>query len=58
MSLWVPVRPPEGGLRQPSFVICESARSISTERLIRRWGSVGEATLRAVEDRLRILFAL
>ncbi len=58
MSLWVHVRPPEGGLRKPSFVICEGTRSISTERLIRRWGAVAEATLAAVEDRLRVLFSL
>ncbi len=56
--LWVLVEAPEGGLRKRSFVICEGARSISTERLIRRLGSVGAATLGSVEDRLRVLFAL
>ncbi len=58
MSLWVLVRPPEGGLRKPSFVICEGTRSISTGRLIQRWGAVAEGTLASVEDRLRVLFAL
>ena len=36
----VPVYPPEGGLRQVSYVTCEDVRSISTEHLIQQWGSV------------------
>lgn len=54
----VPVRPPEGGLRNPSAVLCEAVRSISTERLVLRWGAVSPGTLAAVEDRLRILLGL
>ena len=38
--LHVGVYLPEGGLRQVSYVQCEDVRSISTERLIQRWGSV------------------
>ena len=54
----VPVSPPEGGLRSPSAVLCEAIRSISTERLVLRWGSVRAGTMAAVEDRLRILLGL
>ena len=54
----VPVAPPEGGVRQPSMILCEGIRSVSRERLIARWGSVGPVTLAAVEDRLRILLRL
>lgn len=54
----VPVKPPEGGLSQPSFIKCEDARSLSTQRLIRRRGSVTTTTLLAVEDRLRMLLGL
>jgi len=54
----VPVSPPEGGLRNPSAVLCEAIRSISTERLVLRWGSVRANTMAAVEDRLRILLGL
>ena len=54
----VPIDPPEGGVRQRSFIKCEDVRSISTDRLSRRWGAVSAATLAAVEDRLRILLAL
>ena len=54
----VPVPPPEGGVRQPSFIKCEDVRSVSRSRLRERWGTVGAQTMTAVEDRLRILMAL
>jgi mRNA interferase MazF len=53
--LHVALDPPEGGVRGRSFVKAEDVRSISTERLLGRWGSVEPATLRAVVDRVRIL---
>lgn len=54
----VEIRPPEGGLRLPSFVKCEDIRSISRERLRAKAGGVSRQTLQAVEDRLRILLSL
>lgn len=54
----VPLSPPEGGVRQPSFIKCEDVRSISRERLIAPWGFVTGTTMDAVEDRLRILLDL
>jgi len=39
-------------------VLCEAIRSISTDRLIQRWGAVAPVTLATVEDRLRILLRL
>lgn len=54
----VPVAPPEGGVRQPSFIKCEDVRSVSRERLRERWGTVATQTMLAVEDRLRILMGL
>lgn len=54
----VRLSPPEGGVRQPSFIKCEDVRSVSRSRLRERWGAVGEHTMAAVEDRLRILMAL
>lgn len=56
--LHVVVQPPEGGLKQRSFVKCEDIRSIAKERLISRWGTVGAQTMRQVEDRLRVLLNL
>jgi len=52
------VMPPEGGIRQPSFIKCEDVRSVSRARLLERWGKVAPHTLAAVEDRLRILMGL
>ena len=54
----VPVGPPEGGVRRPSFIKCEDVRSISRERLVARWGSVYAPTMSMVDDRLRILLDL
>jgi len=51
----VEVSPPEGGLKERSFIKCEDIRSVSKERLGSRWGSVSRGTMRAVEDRLRLL---
>lgn len=58
VPLHVAVAPPEGGLRRRSFVKPEDVRSVSTERLRRRLGSVSSETLREVEARLRILLEL
>ena len=54
----LPVLPPEGGLKQRTAVLCEAIRSISTDRLMLRWGMVTQATMLAIEDRLRILLRL
>lgn len=55
VPLHVPIEPPNGGVRELSFVMCEMIRSISTGRLIRLLGTVDQRTMRIVEDRLRIL---
>ena len=54
----VAVSPPEGGVRQPSFIKCEDIRSVSRSRMRERWGTVKPQTMAAVEDRLRILMGL
>ncbi len=54
----VVVAPPEGGLQVPSAVICEAIRSISTDRLVERWGRLGLKSLARIEDVLRILLRL
>lgn len=54
----VVVQPPEGGLTNPSALLCEAVRSISKARLVTRWGAVSPATMSQVEDRLRILMRL
>ncbi len=54
----VTVEPPEGGLTNPSDVLCDAIRSISRERLGRRLGAVGPGTMAAIEERLKILQGL
>jgi mRNA interferase MazF len=58
IPLHVAVEPPEGGVRQRSFIKCEDIRSVSTERLVVRWRTLSARTMAAVEDRLRILLQL
>jgi mRNA interferase MazF len=58
ISFHVALAPPEGGVRQASFIKCEDVRSVSRARLRERWGMVAPNTLAAVEDRLRILIGL
>ncbi|RIK77426.1 MAG: growth inhibitor PemK [Planctomycetota bacterium] len=48
----------EAGLTKKSFAKCEDIRSISTDRLGRRLGTVAEATLRRVEVVTRYLLGL
>lgn len=54
----VSVEPPEGGVRQRSFVLCQHVRTIDRRRLMERWGSLQRSTMAAIEDRLRILMEL
>ena len=54
----VRVRPPEGGVRRNSAVLCEAIRSVSTSRLSVRWGTVPTRTMAQITDVLRILLRL
>jgi mRNA interferase MazF len=54
----VPIRPPEGGLRDASYIMGEHMRSASKDRLVERWGAADGRTLVEVEDRLRLLLGL
>ena len=58
VPLHVDVTPPEGGLRKRCWIKPEDIRSISVERLGKRWGAVSAQTLAAVETRLRVLLEL
>jgi mRNA interferase MazF len=54
------IDPPEGGLRERSWVICEAVRSISVERLVESspWGTVSDRTIQSVAYRIRTLLDL
>lgn len=55
----VEVRPPDGGLREVSFAMCEQLRALATDRLASGpFGTVSPTVLRTVEDRLRLLLGL
>jgi mRNA interferase MazF len=54
----VRVTPPEGGLREMSFVKCEDLRSVSKERLQKRLGTVSPETMREIETRVRLILGL
>jgi mRNA interferase MazF len=45
----IPVQPPEGGLRDRSFALCEQVKSLSVSRLHRRLGTVERSTLERVQ---------
>ncbi len=55
VPLHVSVEPPEGGLRERSFAMCEQVRSLSRDRLVEPWGRVRATTMREVVMRLRLL---
>lgn len=55
----VEVRPPAGGLQEPSWARCEDLRSVSVERLeAGPLGVVPGGVLAAVAERLRLLLEL
>jgi mRNA interferase MazF len=59
IPIHVSVNPPEGGLSNRSYILCDALRSITKERLVDRpWGTVTPQTMRQVEDILRILLEL
>lgn len=58
VPLHVRVDPPDGGIREASFVMTEALRSVSTDRFDNRKGTVADATMREVEDRIRVLLEL
>lgn len=55
VALHVAVNPPEGGVRERSFAMCEQLRALSRDRLVEPWGRARCATLHEVVLRLRLL---
>jgi mRNA interferase MazF len=52
------IEPAEGGLRYPSKVLLMHLRSIDKRRLTGRYGMVSDATLRRVEEALKVATGL
>jgi mRNA interferase MazF len=47
--------PPAGGLTQTSYIICDQVRTISKERLSKKYGVLNRTILAEVEIRLKFL---
>lgn len=52
------LEPPQGGLPQTSYIICDRVRTVSTERVGKRFGAVSAVVLAEVERRLKFLLDL
>jgi mRNA interferase MazF len=52
------IDPPKGGLPLASYIICDQIRTISRDRLSRRFGVVSKQTRAEVEERLKFMLAL
>jgi len=58
VPIYVRIRPPEGGLRTESMVLCDQIRSLARERFIHRLGRVTDGTMGSIETSLRALLRL
>ncbi len=54
----VKITPPEGGLKNESFILCDAIRSISKERLVINLGIISDKSLEKVEKIISILLVL
>lgn len=54
----IEITPPEGGLRVPSFLLCDDVRSVSRERFVERLGAVSSRTMLVVSENLRTLLSV
>ncbi len=52
------IDPPEGGLPQTSYIICDQVRTVSRERLGKHSGAVSTYMLAEVERRVKFLLDL
>ena len=52
------IRPPEGGLKNPSATLPDQLRSVDRARLVDRLGELAPATLKQIDGSLRIVLDL
>jgi mRNA interferase MazF len=57
-GMHVPIKASEGGLSEPSVILCDQLRSVDRSRLRRNSGAVSQATMDSVADVLRVLLHL
>ena len=56
--LHVKIEPPEGGIKETSFIKCEDIRSVSKRRFLEKWGKVSQKTMDKVKENIRALLDL
>ena len=54
----IEILPPEAGMKQRSFILCDQIRAMSADRFQSYIGNSSAKTLAEVEDRLRVLLGL
>lgn len=52
------IAPPEGGLNQISYIICDQIRTVAKERFGKRLGAISPPIMAEVDRRLRFLLDL
>ncbi len=52
------IQPPQGGLPQTSYIICDQVRTIAKDRLGKRFGMISPMILAEVERRLKFMLDL
>jgi mRNA interferase MazF len=58
IPLHIQIKPPEGGIKSVSAILCDAVRSISKDRLVKKWGTVSASVIKDIDDRMRILLEL
>lgn len=58
IPLHVQIKPPDGGVKSPSAILCDAVRSISKDRLVKKSGAASSTVIKEIEDRMRILLEL
>ena len=53
--LHIAVEPPEGGLRDVSYAMCEQVGALARERLVLPWGEVSASSMHEIVGRLHLL---
>jgi mRNA interferase MazF len=58
IPLDVQIKPPVGGVAKDSYIKCEDLRSISKERLLKKWGNTSTDKLYEIEHKVKLLLGL
>lgn len=55
---WIPIKPPEGGLKAASRIVTDQVRTIDKQRIQKTVGKVSPKTLLLIEQAIKNNFAL